>query len=84
MSQTVLRGGIPKVPVVAKIAGRLKMSGNCNFANVPKLNEEIANNKKILPYHKQADKRPAEIQKSISLTTSAILQMSSAALQYQQ
>ena len=60
------------------------MSGNCNFANVPKLNEEIANNKKILPYHKQADKRPAEIQKSISLTTSAILQMSSAALQYQQ
>ena len=73
-----------KVPLVAKIANRLKMSSNCNFAKVPKLNEEIDNNKKILPYHKQADKRLAEIQKSVSLATSAILQMSNAVLQYQQ
>ena len=69
-----------KVPVVAKFAERLKMPSNCNFAKVPKLNEEIANNKKILPYHKRADERPAEIQKSVSLATSAILQMSDAAL----
>ena len=73
-----------KVPVVAKIAERLKMRSNCNFAKVPKLNEKIANNKKILPYHKWADKRLAEIQKSVSLATSAILQMSNAAIQYQQ
>ena len=73
-----------KVPVVAKIAERLKMRSNCNFAKVPKLNEKIANSKKILPYHKWADKRLAEIQKSVSLATSAILQMSNAALQYQQ
>ena len=33
-----------KVPVVAKIAERLKMPSNRNFAKVPKLNEEIANN----------------------------------------
>ena len=73
-----------KVPVVAKIAERLKMPSNCNFTKVPKLNEEIANNKKILPYHKRAHKRLEEIQKSVSLATSAILQMSNAALQYQQ
>ena len=71
-----------KVPLVAKIAKRLKMSSICNFAKVPKLNEEIDNNKKILPYHKQADKRLTEIQKSVSLATSAILQMSNAVLQY--
>ena len=58
------------------------MSSICNFAKVPKLNEEIDNNKKILPYHKQADKRLTEIQKSVSLATSAILQMSNAVLQY--
>ena len=73
-----------KVLVVAKIAERLKMPSNCNFTKVPKLHEEIANNKKILPYHKQADKRLAEIQKSVSLATSTILQISNAALQYQQ
>ena len=33
-----------KVPVVAKIAERLQMPSNWNFAKVPKLNEEIANN----------------------------------------
>ena len=73
-----------KVLVVAKIAERLKMPSNCNFTKVPKLHEEIDNNKKILSYHKQADKRLAEIQKSVSLATSTILQISNAALQYQQ
>ena len=73
-----------RVPVVAKIAERLKVPSNCNFPKVRKLNEEIANNKKILPNRKRADKRPAEIQKSVSLATSAILQMPNAAHQYQQ
>ena len=35
-----------KVPVMAKISGRLKMPSNCSFAKVPKLNEEIANQEK--------------------------------------
>ena len=60
------------------------MPSNCNFAKFPKLNKEIVNNKKILPCHKRAGKRLADIQKSISLATSAILQMSNAALQYLQ
>ena len=38
-----------KVPVVAKIVEKLKMASNWNFVKVPKLNEEIAYNKKILP-----------------------------------
>ena len=41
--------------VVAKIAERLKMPSSRNFTKVLKLNEEIANNKKILPYHKRTD-----------------------------
>ena len=72
-----------KVPVVAKIAKRLKIPGNCNFSKVPKLNEEIATGKKILPYHKRADERLTEIQNSVGPATSAILKVSSAALQYQ-
>ena len=40
-----------KVLVVAKIAERLKILRNCNFAKVLKLNGEIANKQKILPYH---------------------------------
>ena len=55
-----------KAPAVAKIIERLKMPSNCNFAKLPKLNEEIANNKKILPCHNRTDKRLAEIQKSVS------------------
>ena len=54
-----------KAPVVVKIAERLEMPNNSNFAKVPKPNEEIANNKKILPYHKRADKRLGDIQKSV-------------------
>ena len=43
------------------------MLTNCNFAKVFKLNEEIANKKKIFPYPKQPDKRLADVQKLISL-----------------
>ena len=60
-----------KVPVVAKIAERLETSSNCDFANVSKLNEEIDHDKKILPYHKKADKGLVEIQKPISLSNSS-------------
>ena len=73
-----------KVPMVGEIPGRLEMPSNCNFAKFAKLCEEIANSKKLLPYHNRADKRLADIQKSISLASSAILQqMSIAALQCQ-
>ena len=40
-----------KALVVAKIAERLKILSNCSFAKVLKLNGEIANKQKILPYH---------------------------------
>ena len=74
-----------KVPVVAKIAERLNMPSNCNFAvsKVSKLSEGIANNKKSLTYHKREDKRLTDIQKSISLAISPMLQMSNV-LQCQQ
>ena len=52
-----------------------KKSSNCNFANVPKLNEEIDNNKQK---DRQKTDRHSEISKSV------IVQMSNAALQYQQ
>ena len=51
------------------------MSSNCNFAKVPKLYEEIANNKKLLSYHNKADKKLRDIQKSISQASFVILQM---------
>ena len=52
----------------------LEMSSNYNFSKVPKLYEEIANNKKLLPYHNK---------KSVSQASFAILQMPIAVLQFQ-
>ena len=62
----------------------LEMSSNYNFSKVPKLYEEIANNKKLLPYHNKADKRLTDIQKSISQASFVILQMPIAVRQCQQ
>ena len=53
------------------------------FVRVPKLNEAVSQNRKILPYHKRADKRLADIQKSISLATSEILQIANESLKSQ-
>ena len=50
----VLSGAIPQSP-----------SGGQNCREARDTNEEIANNKKILPYHKRADKRLGDIQKSV-------------------
>ena len=62
-----------KVPVVAKFIERLKILNNCGFAEVPKLNQEIADNK-ILPYQGRADKKTcghSEINKSVLLNNIA-------------
>ena len=69
-----------KSQVVSKIAERLLIPNNCEFARVPKLNEAVAQNRKILPYHKRVDRRLSDIQKSISLATSAILQIADESL----
>ena len=69
--------------VVSKIAERLLIPNNCEFVRVPKLNETVAQNRKILPYYKRVDRRVSNIQKSISLATSAILQISNEDLKCQ-
>ena len=55
-----------KSQVVSKIAKRLLTPRNCEFVRVPKLNEAVAQNRKIPPYHKRVDRRLSDIQKSIS------------------
>ena len=69
-----------KSQVVSKIAERLLIPNNCEFARVPKLDEAVAQNRKILPYHKRVDRRLSDIQKSIGLATSAILQIANESL----
>ena len=46
--------------VVSKIAERLLIPNNCEFVRVPKLNEAVDQNRKILPYHKRVDRRLSE------------------------
>ena len=69
--------------MVSKIAERLLIPNNCEFVRVPNLNEAVAQNQKILPYHKRVDRRLSDIQKSISLATSAILQIANETLKCQ-
>ena len=69
--------------MVSKTAERLIIPNNCGFVRVPKLNEAVAQNRKILPYHKRVDRRLSDIQKSISLATSAILLIANKTLKYQ-
>ena len=72
-----------KDPVVAKIAEKFnKTPSNCSFVKVPILNSEIASNRKILPYHKRADKRMADIQRAIKSGALAVLEMADTALKY--
>ena len=40
---------------------------------VPKLNEAVTKNRKIMPFHKSADKRLSDIQKGLIFATSAVL-----------
>ena len=72
-----------KYLVVSNIAERLLIPNNCEFVRVPKLNEAVAQNRKILPYHKRVDRRLSDIQKSISLVTLAILQIANESLKCQ-
>ena len=69
--------------VVRKIAERLIIPNNCEFVRVPKRNEAVAQNRKTPPYHKRVDRRLSDIQKSISLATSAILQIANETLKCQ-
>ena len=69
--------------MVSKIAERLLIPNNCKFVRVPKPNEVVSKNRKILPYHKSVDRRLSDIQKSISLATSAIFQIANETLKSQ-
>ena len=69
--------------MVSKIAERLLIPNNCEFVRVPKLNAAVVRNRKILPYHKRVDRRLSDIQKSISLAASAILQIANESLKCQ-
>ena len=47
--------------VVDKILDGLKIPANCSAIHVPILNEAVAKNRKIMPFHKRADKRLSDI-----------------------
>ena len=61
--------------VVNKILDDLKIPANCSGIRVPILNEAVAKNRKIVPFHKRADKRLSDIQKGLIFATSAILEI---------
>ena len=51
--------------VVTKILDGLKIPANCSGICVPILNEAVTKNRKIIPFHKRADKRLSDIQKGL-------------------
>ena len=53
----------------------LKIPSNCKVLRVPVLNEAVARNRRILFFHKRADKRLSDIQKSLTCATTAVLKM---------
>ena len=61
--------------VVNKILDGLKIPANCSQIRVPILNEAVAKNRKIMPFHKRVDKRLSNIQKGLIFATSAILEI---------
>ena len=64
-----------KPAVLSKIMEGLKVPSNCTVLRVPVLNEAVARNRRILPFHKRADKRLSDIQKSLTFATTAVLKM---------
>ena len=64
-----------KAAAVSKIMEGLKASRNCTVLRVPVLNEAVTRNRRILPFHKRADKRLSDIQKSLTFATTAVLKM---------
>ena len=61
--------------VVTKILNGLKIPANCSGICGPILNEAVAKNRRIMPFHKRADKRLSDIQKRLIFATSAVLQI---------
>ena len=65
-----------KSPVVVnKILDSLKIPADCSGIRVPISNEAVAKNRKIMPFHKRADKRLSDIQKGLIFITSAVLEI---------
>ena len=65
-----------KKPVVlSKIMEGLKVPSNCTVLRVPVLNEAVARNRRILPFHKRTDKQFSNIQKSLTFATTVVLKM---------
>ena len=61
--------------VVTKILDGLKTPANCSGISVPILDEAVAKNRKIMPFHKRPDKRLSDIQKGLIFATSAVLKI---------
>ena len=61
--------------VVTKILDRLKIPANCSGICVPILNEVVAKNRKIMPFHKKADNRLSDVQKGLIFAASAVLEI---------
>ena len=61
--------------VVNKILDGLKILANCSCIRVPILNEAVAKNRKVMPFHKRADKRLSNIQKGLIFATSAVFKI---------
>ena len=64
-----------KPAVISKIMEGLKVHSNCTVLRVPVLNDAVARNRRILPFHKRADKRFSDTQKSLTFATTAVLKM---------
>ena len=69
--------------VVNNILDGLKIPANCSGICVPILNQAVAKNRKIMPFHKRADKILSDIQKGLILATSAVLQTADELIQAQ-
>ena len=61
--------------VVTKILDGLKIPTNCSGICVPILNEAVAKNRKIMIFHKRANKRLSDIQKRLIFAASAVLKI---------
>ena len=53
----------------------LKVPSNCTVLNVPLLNESVARNRRILPFHKKEYKRLSGIQKFLTFATTVMLKI---------
>ena len=61
--------------MVNKILDDWEIPTNCSGERVPILNETVAKNSKIVPFHKRTDKRLSNIQKGLVFTASAVLEI---------